>query len=161
VLRWIWIILGALGSGIVLFVAVVAMIWFSRPEIMINAPSTPIVRQIDAPTPTTLPPTHTPDLPTPTPLPDDQGIPQPPAEGEFAIGHTVKVSGTGRDGLRFRTEPGLKGSILFLGVDAEEFTISNGPEVADGYTWWYLTGIEDPSRRGWAVSNYLRLLESP
>jgi hypothetical protein len=161
VLRLIWIILGALGSGIVLFVAVVALIWFSKPEMMIPAPSTPIVRQIDAPTPTNLPPTHTPPPPTPTPLPDDPGAPTPPAAGELAIGLTVNVLGTGRDGLRFRSEPGLKGSILFLGVDFEEFNITNGPEEADGYTWWYLTGVEDPSRRGWAVSNYLRLLETP
>jgi hypothetical protein len=48
-----------------------------------------------------------------------------------------------------------------LGAEAEVFQVSDGPREIDGYTWWYLVGPYDESRRGWAVANYLSVVQNP
>ena len=64
--------------------------------------------------------------------------------------------GTGSGGLRLRETPSLAGKVLLVAGDNEVFSIQKGPQSADGYTWWYLQGLYDPSRKGWAVQNYLQ-----
>jgi hypothetical protein len=39
--------------------------------------------------------------------------------------------------------------------------VEDGPKDVDGFTWWYLVGPYDASRRGWAVSNYLSVVQNP
>ena len=87
-------------------------------------------------------------------------LPTPPP-GVIAIGAYVQVTGTGVDGLRLRDEPGLDGQIQLLGSEAEVFLVLDGPREADNYTWWYLVGPYDESRKGWAVENYLSLVQNP
>ena len=113
------------------------------------------------PAPTSTPryavPTLTPPLPaassfvvTPTPLP-----------GTFAVGAYVQISGTEGQGLRLRAQPGLNNPPLFLGYDSEAFLVTDGPQQADGHTWWYLTAPYDQTRSGWAVQDYLSVIPSP
>ncbi len=118
-------------------------------------PASAVMTVIPAPTstPRTLPPTLTPIPPTAMPSPT-------PAAGEIAIGVYVQVA-TGGDALRVRAEPGLSTAPLFLAFDSEVFLVTNGPEQADGYTWWYLTASYDASRAGWAAQDFLTVIPSP
>jgi hypothetical protein len=77
------------------------------------------------------------------------------------IGAFVEITGTGGDGLRLRAEPGLDSDVRMLGGEAEVFQIRDGPREADGYTWWYLVALIDETRNGWAVSNYLAVVQNP
>jgi hypothetical protein len=88
-------------------------------------------------------------------------VPLPPASEAISIGALVQVSGTGGDGLRLRAEPGLNSQVLFLGLESEVFQVSDGPRQADGYTWWLLVAPYDPTLSGWAVANYLVVVQSP
>jgi hypothetical protein len=89
-----------------------------------------------------------------------KNLPTPPL-GVIAIGAYVQVTGTGIDGLRLRDEPGLDGQVQLLGSEAEVFLVFDGPRESDNYTWWYLVGPYDESRKGWAVTNYLSLVQNP
>jgi len=107
-------------------------------------------------------PTWTPTS-SPTPADAAQGTPTPipplaPSPDEIAVGRFVQVSGTGGDGLRLRTAPGLDAPVRFLAREAEVFQVADGPQPGDGYTWWYLVAPYDPQRAGWAVANYLSVL---
>ena len=81
--------------------------------------------------------------------------------GQFALGAMVQISGTQGEGLRIRSQPGLNSPQLFLGFDTEAYSISDGPREVDGYTWYYLVAINDQKRSGWAVSNFLTLIQNP
>lgn len=158
--RWIlnpWVIGSAFIIALILTIATLAVVWFTRPARSIPAPATAVLNVIPAPTATQPAPTPTPQLsPTPS-LP----VPPAPAPGEIAVGAYVQIAGTGGDGLRLRTEPGLEGQVRMLGAEAEVFQVSEGPREIDGYTWWYLVGPYDESRRGWAVANYLSVVQNP
>jgi hypothetical protein len=112
---------------------------------------------IPAPTSTLrpLPPTLT-SIP-PTPLPSTT-----PAPGQIALGVYVQPS-TGGDGLRIHIAPSLSAELAFPdpAFDSEVFLVTDGPEQADGYTWWYLTASYDISRAGWAVQDFLVSIPSP
>ena len=87
-------------------------------------------------------------------------VPAPPA-GVIAKDAYVQVVGTGGTGLRLRSEPGLNSDILLLGSEAEVFLVQDGPVDMDGYIWWFLIGPFDETRQGWAVSNYLEVVQEP
>jgi hypothetical protein len=116
-----------------------------------QGPVSAAITIVSAPTstPRPLPPTLTPIPPTPQPTPT-------PAPGQIAIGVYVEPS-TGGDGLRIHVAPSLSADLAFPqpAFDSEVFLVTQGPEQADGYTWWYLTASYDVSRAGWAVQNYL------
>lgn len=84
-----------------------------------------------------------------------------PQPGLITVGAYVQITGTGGDGLRLRSEPGLAGQVLLLGSEAEVFLVKDGPKEIDGYTWWYLVGPFDSTRFGWAVANFLSLIQGP
>jgi hypothetical protein len=88
-------------------------------------------------------------------------VPPSPPAGEISIGAYVQILDTGGAGLRLRSEPSLNGQVLLLGSEAEVFEVKDGPVEMDGYTWWYLVGPFDETRRGWAVANYLNLVQNP
>ncbi len=110
-------------------------------------------------------PTSTPN-PTATIASTTEAGPSPtatielPAEGSFMVGELVEVRGTGGDGLRVRESPGMDGTILFVGFENEVFVVQAGPIEQDGHAWWYLVNPYDDDKRGWAVADYLRPLES-
>jgi hypothetical protein len=73
----------------------------------------------------------------------------------------VQISGTGGDGLKMRSGPGVSSDTIFLGMEAEVYLVKDGPKLADGYTWWYLQAPYDTTRTGWAASKYLTIVASP
>lgn len=149
----LWLGGGALVGVVVLVLALVGWPLLSAPE---TAAREPLVTVIPYPseTPTQLP-TDTPvatEAVTPSPTP-------PPALGAFTPGQLVQIEGTQGDGLRLRSNPGLGGEILFLGLENEVFEVQDGPQEVDGYTWWFLVNPYDKSKRGWGVANYIRASE--
>jgi hypothetical protein len=141
--------------GVGLFLLVLFLVNFNRPERTPVGVVTAMLTVIPAPTDTPAPPTSTPS--TPTPSPGDI----PSAPGNLSVGAFVQVSGTEGDGLRLRQGPGLEFDPEYLGLEAEIFEIIDGPQNADGYIWWHLVTPSDETRNGWAVSNYLEIVENP
>jgi len=152
-----WVIGGALIFGLILAAATAGVVLSTRPGPSPSGETTAIVNIIRAPTATPIPPTLP---PTPSPTPETP-VPPAPEPGEIALETTVQITGTGGDGLRLRTEPGLKSEVRLLGGEAEVFMVKDGPQEADGFTWWYLVGLYDSGRRGWAVANYLAVVQPP
>lgn len=153
-----WVLVGAVFVGFGLLCVSVALFFVMRPDSVETIPATAVLYVIPYISPTPLPPTPT---PTTTPEGQDGAIPPSPPPGDIFTGISVQISGTGGDGLRLRTEPGLKGEIKYLGLEGEIFQVEDGPQMVDGYTWWFLVAPYDETVRGWAVSNYLRVIESP
>jgi hypothetical protein len=153
-----WVIAGALFFGVTLLAATMLLLLYTRPApATAELPPTAVVTVISLPTATPVPPTATPPGPvTPTPSP----LPLPPP-GVVAVGAFVQIAGTGVDGLRLRVEPGLESDVRMLGLEAEVFQVQDGPREVDGYTWWYLVAPVDETRNGWAVSNYLAVVQNP
>ena len=135
----------------------VLVITVMRPEAKTHPAGTALLQVIAAPTDT---PVLSTALPSATPTPEP-GTPLPPAEGVIAVGAFVQIQGTGADGLRLRSDPGLQGKILFVAIEAEVFRVDQGPHDADGYTWWHLVAPYDEKVQGWAVSNYLGIVQNP
>jgi len=99
-------------------------------------------------------PTRTPVVEvTPTPALDENVI-----DG-IGFGMRVEIFDTGGSGLRFRAEPGIDAEIEFIASDGELFLVEGGPVEEDGFLWWFLVSADVNSRRGWAVSPYLRTVE--
>jgi hypothetical protein len=152
-----FVIGGSVVLGIVLLCGVLIMLMVTRPEPGSASQATAIVHVIPLPSPT-------PTVPTPTPAPEATPTsvgPPPPQSGPISIGAFVQVTGTGGDGLRLRSEPGLNGVVRFLGLEAEVFQVSDGPRQADGYTWWFLVAPYDPTVQGWAVTNFMVVVQQP
>jgi len=74
-------------------------------------------------------------------------------EPKFKPGDIAVVSGTGGDGLNVRALPALTGAIVGNLGESAQLTITGGPTVADGHTWW---SVHTPTLDGWAVDDYLR-----
>ncbi|MCZ2126239.1 MAG: hypothetical protein LC099_00505 [Anaerolineales bacterium] len=104
-------------------------------------------------------PTHTPAA-TATATPDP--LATPTSDGvTIMINGFVQISGTGGDGLRIRSAPGLNSETQFRGEESEVFRVADGPQEADGYTWWRLVASYDETRAGWAASEFLAVVPSP
>jgi hypothetical protein len=138
-----------------LLLATLGLLWATRSEGSHTGQSTAVMNKIPAETP--LPPGQT---PAGSPGLTETAPPSPPP-GVIAIGAYVQITGTSGTGLRFREQPSLQSPVLLLGAEAEVFRVEDGPRDADGYTWWYLVGPYDDTRRGWAVANYLEVVQEP
>ncbi len=111
--------------------------------------------------PSPAPPTATviapPAKATPTPA-----VTPPSAGGPaMRVGDYVEVTGTGGEGLRLRDSPGIHAGVNLLAVDSEVFQIRQGPQDADGHTWYELVSPSDAGRSGWAVADFLQQSTSP
>ena len=104
-------------------------------------------------------PTHTPAATTP-PTPDPLATPSFDPNTIHIDGY-VQITGTGADGLRIRSAPGLNSETVFRGEEAEVFLVKDGPQEADGYVWWYLVASYDETRAGWAAGDFLAVVPSP
>ncbi len=72
----------------------------------------------------------------------------------------VVVANVGDQELNVRDVAGVTTSeVLFRSAEGTEFSIIDGPQQADGFTWWR---IQDPitQQLGWAVANYLQVFEA-
>lgn len=152
-----WLVFGAIGFGVALLVATLLLLTWTRSPQAPSAASTALITVIAVPTATEIPPTNLPTLEEP---PAATEFPDPPG-GDIAIDAYVQVTGTGGGGLRLREGPGLDRTVRILGAEEEIFLVSDGPQQADNYTWWYLEGPFDETRHGWAVSNFLHVVQNP
>jgi hypothetical protein len=155
----LWIFAGGM-VGIAVFFIVALLGLFTRAASDTQSPATPVLVVVERPTSS---PTAQATV-TMTPPPVETGVSTslpPSAPGLFAEGNLVQVYGTGGDGLRLRSLPGLDARIEFLGLENEVFEIADGPVEKDGYQWWYLVNPYDASKVGWAVANYLRSVAGP
>jgi len=150
----IWVLGGAILLACILTLLMWGTLMLLRPEPIPAAPVTADLNVIHAPTSTTL-------LATPFSITPTGSAPPSLEPGIIVIGGYVQIQGTGGDGLRLRDRPGLDGKVLLLGSEAEVFQVAEGPVDADGYTWWRLVGPFDETRQGWAVSNYLLVVQNP
>ncbi|MEW5869975.1 MAG: hypothetical protein AB1894_11910 [Chloroflexota bacterium] len=148
-----WVMLGAFLIGIFLSCLVLGLLWSTRKPPVASAQATAILNVISAPTATQV-------VLTPT-LEASATLPPGPAVGDIEVGVYVQILGTGGTGLRLRAEPGLEAQVLMVGSEAEVFRVEDGPQEADGYTWWRLIGPFDETRNGWAVANYLTVVQGP
>ena len=150
-----WTILGAIFIAVLLIVITLIPIGWTSPRVGTDIGFVPAyLTMLPAPTITpNVTPTFTPDpllFGTPTLAPNTIGL-----------GGYVQISGTEGDPLRVRSAPGINAEALFLAFDAEVFVVQDGPQQADGYTWWYLAAPYDQTRTGWAASNFLSVIPNP
>ena len=147
-----WVILGALAvTGLLILITVIAIGW-TTPRQASNVGFVPAdLTVISAPTATpNVTPTATIDPFAPSPTPTG-----------LAVGTYAQITGTGGEGLRIRSSPGLAGEPVFLGLDSEVFVVQDGPREADGYVWWYLVAPYDTARAGWAAADFLTYIPAP
>ena len=151
------VMIGSLLLAMVLLGSTVGFLWLTRSEGPRTGEATAALTIIPAPTFTPISPTPTPQLDsTPT-----SNLPPSPPPGTITVGAYVQINGTGGDGLRLREGPSLNSPVRLLGAEAEVFQVNQGPQEADGFIWWYLVGPYDQARQGWAVSNYLAVVQGP
>jgi hypothetical protein len=152
-----WIVIIAVSLAIILLIGTLYILTLNRslysPVGIVTAAMTIVPAPTSTPSPVTPTPQATPTA-TRTQLPS-------PVPGEIVPGAYVQITGTGGDGLRLREEPGLNSSVLFLGLETEVFLVEEGPQESDGYLWWYLVAPFDETRRGWAVVNYIQVVQNP
>ena len=154
----LWIAVGALALVIV---AVAALLLFNRNPTPTNPGNNPIV---DGGQKTTV-------LPTVTGIGDNPptaSVPRPtlpvvaPVPTAIAIGGYAKVVKTG-DGLIIRRTPAKLGERMIKVPDGTKLHVIDGPETADGFTWWKVDGFnpQSPDTAGWCVQNYLEPTAAP
>ena len=80
--------------------------------------------------------------------------------GVVSLGMTVKIIGTGEEGLRMRKEAGMDQTVMFLAGEGEVFTIIGGPVIKDSLIWWKIQGEENGQKTGWSVQDYLTAVNS-
>jgi hypothetical protein len=149
----VWTVVGAIGVALLLGIATLLLVLFA-PAAGPSGPSPAVITLIPASTPTSA---VTPEATLSSPY-----VPTATAQaGAIAVGRYVQITGTEGLGLRIRADPGLNGNFLFLSYDSEVFKVTDGPQNADGHTWWHLVAPYDESRAGWAAADYLVLVSSP
>jgi hypothetical protein len=147
-----WVIVGAVLFAGLLTLLTAAAIGFTSPRQTSPIGFAPAnLTMIPASTSTSsAPPTATIDPFAPSATPTG-----------LAPGTYVQITGTEGQGLRIRSAPGLDGEFQFLAFDSEVFVIKDGPQIVDGYTWWYLEAPYDGNRVGWAASDFLSFIPAP
>ena len=152
-----WLIFSAVGFGIALLITTLLLLSWTRSADAPGGAPTAVITVIALPTATPILPTA---APTETQTPPATGLPLPPP-GDIALDAYVQITGTGGDGLRLRAGPGLDRDVRLLGVEDEVFLVRDGPQQADSYNWWFLVGPFEEARQGWAVANFLRVVQNP
>jgi hypothetical protein len=93
-------------------------------------------------------PTDTVVLPIETPLATD--VPT-----EIGTGAQVVVEGTGGAGLNLRAEASTQAQIVANAREGAVLTVVDGPQDADGYTWWQVRTSD--GKEGWGAAKWLTL----
>lgn len=149
-------IIGALIFACLLCMVSFGVLWLAGNDN--NSPyPTAVVQIIAAPTFTSTP------LITTIPIAQNAEVGTPSSNNEVPLflGDYVEIVGTQGDGLRLRSKPGLDGEIEFIAYEGEIFKVDDGPQDASGYHWWHLVAPYDETVQGWAVDNYLKVVENP
>ena len=151
------VLFGAILVAAVLLAVLLIFVFNARTAKPLSASATAVLYVIAAPSATPLIPLAS-ATPSPTPASTQ---PEPWQNGLLGIGSYAQITGTGGDGLRLRAEPGLSGTVRFLAIDGEIFQALDGPRELDGYTWWLLQAPYDPNVQGWAVEDFLVVVQNP
>jgi hypothetical protein len=77
---------------------------------------------------------------------------------EIAPGATVLIQGTAAKGLNLRAQPTTKGAIVVTVKEGDALTVVEGPQQADGFTWWKLRTTDN--KEGWGAADWLVLKPS-
>ncbi len=159
---------GVLLGGLAVAIALLVGIWIGmhsfRSAQPVPATAAPVMTIVPAPSATSIVqmPTQAVTATVSTsPTTEPSNVTPPPPNTSIAVREFVQISGTSGDGLRLRAAPGVNSTARLLGHEAEVFQVKEGPKQADGYTWWYLVSPSDETRSGWAVSNYLAVIQQP
>jgi hypothetical protein len=149
-----WVILGSLTFAACLLITTFIFIGWTSPRL------SPDVGFAPADLTMIPPPTHTP-LVSPVPTNDPLLATPTLSAGTIGIGGYVQISGTEGQGLRIRSAAGLNSDTVFRGEEAEVFVVRDGPQEADGHTWWYIVAPYDETRAGWAAADFLAVVPAP
>ena len=150
----LWTVLGSFACAGILLLATWVGIQWSHP----HSSSTAGFVAADL----TVIPLPTATISVPTPTIDPSLVASLTAQpNQIGLNVYVKINGTGTDGLRIRSAPGLNSDMVFHGQESETFLVKDGPQQADGYTWWYIVAPYDTTRAGWAAANFLAVVPSP
>jgi hypothetical protein len=151
-----WVILGGLLLAFILTTAICGFFYLTKSPLISSGIPTASLTKIPVSTSTVPGPIFTKESTEPT-----ANTPPSPEPGNIVLGAYIQISGTGGDGLNLRNAPGIGSQVQYLGFESEVFEVRDGPQEVDGLTWWYLVGFYDDSRNGWAVSNYLDIVQNP
>jgi hypothetical protein len=97
-------------------------------------------------------PTETPTLAPPTETPDPDALP-------IQVGNQIIIEGTEGSGLAVRQGPGVNFTYFFVANDGDTFLVEDGPRTGDGYVWWYISDPDDDDRSGWAVEDFMTVVQ--
>lgn len=78
--------------------------------------------------------------------------PQQVAAADFAIGASVAVAS---ETLTYRAGPSVEAAALLVLLQGERGTITDGPVIADGYTWYELSTTDYSGTPGWVAGEFL------
>jgi hypothetical protein len=102
---------------------------------------------------------------TPSNVGGNSGLSQTPTQvveiNGIKAGIYIQVIGTGGAGLRLRSTPGKNGDTNSIAAEDEVFLVVDGPQAADGTTWWKLEAPYQAERGGWASADYLSPIVTP
>jgi hypothetical protein len=113
--------------------------------------------------------------PTPTPEPTQEATPEPTEEATEAateeatqaateaapaeLGPDV-IAVTNDSGVRVRDQPTTNSNIINALDEGERVRITGESVEADGFTWWPIEGVDDPSIVGWVAGDFLDVDEN-
>ncbi|MGD2040699.1 MAG: SH3 domain-containing protein [Anaerolineae bacterium] len=95
------------------------------------------------------------ETPTPTVVLPVGDATAPPTFTEIAPGAPVEVYNTAGAGLNLRAQASTSGRVVLNVKDGTALTVTEGPEEANGYTWWKVETAD--GTEGWGAANWLRL----
>lgn len=154
-----WLLAVVTFLFIIAAVGLVAFLAATRPAdlplptvtaVVVTAPPAAVIATPTIQSPPTAAPTATPP----------EASPPPPPAGSIQVGDFVQVTGTGSDGiLNLRAEASTASPVNYLAIEREVFQVQAGPQDADGFTWWYLVDPATNTKYGWAVQNYLQVVQ--
>ena len=151
---YVWL-LGLVVALLVLAVGALWTVYALRGEWAAEGPTpTPIVW-----TPTPRPQATAAATPMPSPTPQATDEPLPTAMPGIEVGRTIRVFGTGGQGLSLREGPGVEYPRVDVALDGETFLVVDGPTSAGGSEWWKLRDPDNDQRAWWAAANFLEPIE--
>lgn len=89
---------------------------------------------------------------TPTPAATDTADGTASSNRTFKDGDTVQIT---EDGVRIRAEGNLGGDIVDAFTAGTQFEVTGDPVDADGYTWYPVTLVDDPTISGWVTADFI------
>lgn len=145
----LWVIAGAVAIGVGLLAATCMLLMLTRSNEANPGIITALVTVIP-------PPSETPDLSTPTLTFTETLL----SEGQMLPkGTSVKVEGTGGDGLRLRAQPALNAAVVYVAHEGDTLTVQDGPQQAEGHYWYLVVTPNSEPTSGWAVADFLTIMQ--